>query len=121
MPTPMYKNFIILPILAPFSGLAQFTIFGKVINHEHMKPAPNVSVFLNNATIGGETAKDGTFILQNVKPGKYEVVVSSIGFDAFSKVITVGKSNINLDDIFIYPKTNVLKEVTVKVDHNREK
>ncbi len=90
-----------------------YEIKGKVVNGLEKSPAVNVSVFLSNTTIGDKTAIDGTFKLQNIKPGKYNLVVSIIGFETYSRVLEVDRSNITLPDIEISPKTIVLNEVTI--------
>ncbi|HEY8782974.1 MAG TPA: carboxypeptidase regulatory-like domain-containing protein [Mucilaginibacter sp.] len=118
----MLKILYFFLILLPLGCFAQITITGRILNQADTKPVANASVFLSNATIGSKTANDGTFTLHNVKPGKYDIVVSIIGFETYDQIITVGNSNITLPDIAIFPKTIALKEVTVKyhVDPDRE-
>ena len=117
----MLKILTCFILLLPVGCFAQFTISGRVLNQADTKPVANVSVFLSNATIGAKTANDGTFILHNAKPGKYELVVSIIGFDAYHQTIVVNDNNITLPDIAISPKTIALAEVTVqgKTDPDR--
>ena len=98
---------------------ANYEIKGRVINSADNKPVPNASVFLSNATIGGKTAADGTFVLNNARPGKYDLVVSIVGFDSYHQNITVNNSDVTLPDIVISPKTIGLSEVVVKPDPNR--
>jgi CarboxypepD_reg-like domain/TonB-dependent Receptor Plug Domain len=119
----MIRTFIFFIISLPFAALAQVTITGRVINQADTKPVVNASVFLSNATIGDRTATDGAFTLRNIKPGKYDLVVSIVGFETYNQTITVGNNNIVLPDIAIFPKTIALTEVTVKyrADPNREK
>jgi hypothetical protein len=93
---------------------AQFIIKGRVLNGVDKKVVANASVFLSNATIGTKTNADGNFILQNVKPGKYELVVSIIGFYTYHQTIVVNNSPLTLMDIEISVKTEVLKEVRIK-------
>lgn len=93
---------------------AQFIISGRVLNGIDKKAVANVSVFLSNATIGTKTDGDGNFTLQNVKPGKYELVVSIIGFYTYHQTVVVNNGPINLMDIEISVKTEILKEVRIK-------
>ncbi len=81
-----------------------YEVKGKVVNGFEKSPAANVSVFLSNTTIGDKTANDGTFTLQNIKPGKYNLVVSFVGFETYSREIEVNHSNIILPDNAISPK-----------------
>lgn len=119
----MLKTIALLFIILPISCLAQFNIKGRVLNQSDAKPVTDASVFLNNATIGTTTAADGTFTLKNIKPGKYDLVVSNIAFENYHQTITIIDKDIELPPILVNPKTVNLKEVTVKYhkDPNREK
>ena len=110
----MRRLFIFLAIILPLSCLAQVNISGRILNQADTKPIANASVFLSNATIGDKTAADGTFTLHNVNAGKYELIVSIIGFETFKQIITVGYKDIVLPDITIFPKTISLSQVTIK-------
>lgn len=118
----MTRILIILFLLLPCTLLAQFTISGKVVNHDDSHLVANASVFLNNATIGGKTDDGGVFQLHNIKPGKYELIVSLVGFSPFSRSVTVENADVSLADIFLYPRVVALNEVTVtsKEDPNRQ-
>ena len=107
------KTLLFLIFLAPLSCFAQFTITGKVLNKADKKPIENVSVFLSSATVGDRTAADGSFTLHNVKPGKYDLVVSDIAFETYSQPVVV-ENNVRLPDIMLMPKVRSLNEVTVK-------
>ncbi len=113
--------FIAFIILLPLCSLAQYTITGRVLNQADTKPVADASVFLSNTATGNKTARDGTFTLENARPGKYKLVISIVGFETYSETLTVGNSNVNLHDITIFPKTIGLKEVTVRVNRNRDK
>ncbi|HTD39630.1 MAG TPA: carboxypeptidase-like regulatory domain-containing protein, partial [Mucilaginibacter sp.] len=79
------------------------------------------SIFLTNATIGDQSKPDGTFRLNNLKPGKYELVVSMVGFETFHQTLMMSNSNIILPDIEITAKTTALKEVKITSDPNRDR
>ncbi len=93
---------------------ASAEITGRIINGTDHTPIPNASIFLSNATIGDNTANDGAFSLKRIKPGKYDLVVSIIGFETYKQTISVNNINISLPDIVLFPKTIALKEVTIK-------
>ena len=101
----MKFSFYITLLLFSLSGFAQTTVIGRVIGQADTRPVPNASVFLNNNTIGAKTAADGTFTLSGVKPGKYQLVVSCIGFDSYNQAISVNEDRVDLHDITIFPKT----------------
>jgi len=110
----MRRLFVFFTLLLPLSCLAQVNISGRILNQADTKPVANASVFLSNATIGDKTAADGTFTLHNVNPGKYDLIVSILGFEAFDQTVMVGYKNISLPDITIFPKTINLRQVTIK-------
>ncbi|MDR3697831.1 MAG: carboxypeptidase-like regulatory domain-containing protein, partial [Mucilaginibacter sp.] len=106
--------YLFFALLAPVAGFAQYTISGRVLNQADTKPVPYASVFLSNATNGDKTSVKGTFLLQNVKPGSYELVVSMVGFEFHSQLITITDADVKLPEITIYPKTIQLNEVKIK-------
>ena len=109
----MTRLFTFIALILPLSCLAQFTITGKVLSKADKKPVENVSVFLSNATIGDKTAADGSFTLHNVKPGKYDLVVTDIAFETFSQPLVV-ENNIRLADIVLSPQVRSLDAVTIR-------
>jgi len=117
----MRKSLLFLLLLIPIGSLAQVKITGKVINMTDTKPVPNASVFLNNAQVGNKTADDGTFTLSNVKPGKYDFIISIVGYETYTYSLQAGSTNIDLGTISIIPKTFQLNEVKIRPDPNRER
>jgi hypothetical protein len=118
----MLRKLILYYLLAsPLLCVAQTKITGRIINAADKNGIPNASVFLSNATVGAKTAQDGTFILNNAKSGKYELVVSIVGFETHKQTITITAGNMVLPDIAMLSKTYALNEVTVKqhTDFNR--
>jgi len=115
----MLRIFILFIFLLPISCFAQYTISGRVLNQADTKPVANASVFLSNASVGSKTADDGTFTLIGAKPGKYELLISIIGFDTYTQNIIVD-NNIKLPDITIFPKAIALNEVKIKPDDKRD-
>lgn len=117
----MLKRFILFLFFIPFSCFAQVAVTGKVLSHAGNKPVAGASIFLSNTTFGAETSDDGTFTLNNVKPGKYELVITVIGFETYRQKINVDKSPLALTDILVTPKINELKEVVIRVDPKRKR
>jgi len=89
------------------------TISGRVMNKDK-KPLAHASVFLSNATIGGQTDSLGYFKLDDVRPGKYDLVVSIIGFEPHHQEIVITGEDISLQDIELNTKTIGLQEVVIK-------
>src|ERR1700748_1004378 len=113
---PLVLFLLFLPVCAP----AQTVITGKVINTADNKAVGYASVFLSNTVVGTRSNDDGSFTLQNVKPGQYDLVVSLIGFETHHQTVTISNASIAVGDITITPKVNELKEVHIGApDPNR--
>lgn len=109
-------TFTISFILISLCCFAQYNVTGRIISQADTKPVANVSVFLSNATIGSITDTNGSFNLSNIKPGNYTLVISVVGFDSYSQIITINSSNIDLQTLTIYPKSIALGEVKIKAN-----
>jgi hypothetical protein len=110
----MLKIFAFFIIILPLGCFAQVTISGRILNQADTKPVANASVFLSNSSTGTKTNSDGAFILQNVTPGKYDLIISIIGFETYRQSIMVSGSHITLPAILIFPKTILLNEVKIR-------
>ncbi|WP_191164669.1 carboxypeptidase-like regulatory domain-containing protein [Mucilaginibacter glaciei] len=104
---------ILTCLFLPVIVLAQGgTITGKIISAASKAPVPKASVFLSNATFGTATDDEGNFSLRGVKPGQYDLVVTTLGFEEYSKKILVGAQAITLN-IELTPKIMMMKSVTI--------
>jgi hypothetical protein len=70
-------------ILLPVFSLAQQAryISGKVTDSANGQPVARCSVYFSNTSKGDITSASGEFILKNLPAGKYELVVSAIGYE----------------------------------------
>ncbi len=66
-----------------------FTLTGKVVDAASGNPVPAASVFLSNTSIGTAANDKGLFTLHNAPGGKYDLVVSSLGYATFFKTINI--------------------------------
>lgn len=111
----MRKVLVIILLLMPLYTWAQYTISGKVIDLYNKKPVAKASVFLSNTTVGGSTAEDGSYSLNNVKPGKYDMVISAVGYETAYQSVMVDKQII-IPYTELTPRTIALNAVVVKPD-----
>ena len=74
-------------------------ICGTVFCTESRLPLIAVNVFLKNTFIGTSTDENGYYVIENVPPGRYEIVVDIIGYQKLhKKIIEIEQSEIvNLD------------------------
>jgi hypothetical protein len=68
-------------IFFSFFAFAQQSIKGKIIASANGSPVAGCSVFINNTSKGTASDKNGYFELNDISPGKHELVVSSIGYE----------------------------------------
>jgi len=91
---------------------AQFSISGKVVGSDNNLPIASANVYFNNSSKGTITNENGYFKIANFAPGRYELVVSCIGF--LPKIINISTSNLTNDLVVqLSPKTEELAEVIV--------
>ena len=86
----------IFMILMPFLGIAQHTVQGTVKDKITGKPLPVAHVLLNEKMFTAVTAEDGSFLLNNVRDGEYELSISHLGYSTLTETIKVNK-NITLN------------------------
>ncbi|GAB2705963.1 carboxypeptidase-like regulatory domain-containing protein [Mucilaginibacter koreensis] len=93
---------------------------GKVINSKDNSPVSDVSIYINNTTLGTKTNTNGNFELKLNQPGQYEIIISAIGFERYSGTFIVTQ-NTTLAPILLTEKTTELAVVTIKPDANWER
>ena len=108
------KNILIViffSICLPVISFTQLNQSGKVTDANTHKPLVAVSVYLSNTSIGCITNEKGEFIIHNIPTGKYDLVISCIGYETFSTTI----NSRNLNDLFVElkPKVKQLEDVVI--------
>jgi len=64
--------------------------YGKIVGSVHSvngEAIPGANIFLQRTTLGAASDIEGNFVIQNVPPGKYNLLVRMIGFKTFQKTI----------------------------------
>jgi hypothetical protein len=95
----IYKKFSLLYLLFTLlysSVLSQeksIDISGNVFDESSGKPIYPANVFISGTTWGSSTNEDGSFKILSIKPGKYEIVVSILGYEVLTKVINVSENS----------------------------
>lgn len=115
----MLKTYLLLFLLLPVILKAQ-TISGTVVSTANKNAIPNASVFLSDASIGNVTKTDGTFRLNGVRKGQYDLVVSCLGYATYHQTVLMQDSAVTLPTISLTPKVIVLKEFKVRYDPDRK-
>jgi hypothetical protein len=110
----MRFHFLLLGLLATFSAAAQALVKGTVTDARSRAPLPFVNVLLEGTTQGATTDIEGRFTMDNVKPGLYNVVVSSVGYQRrVVPEVQVGTARPVELTITLEPSATELKEVEI--------
>ncbi len=92
---------------------AQNTLKGKVLAADTKQPIHLANVFLSNTSIGTVTNAEGLFTLDYFPPGRYDVVVSCIGYESYVATIQYTQLPLTIE-INLKPRINILDEVIVE-------
>jgi hypothetical protein len=105
--------FIMICVWLPLTAAAQYgVITGKITNGGSKSPVARASVFLSNASYGTASLDDGSFSLRGVKPGQYNLVVTTLGYEEYSKQVLVTAKPIEVA-IELTPKVMMMRAVTI--------
>ena len=94
---------------------AFYQVSGRVVDSTGKKPIENASIFISNSTIGCTSDNNGNFKLNVPMPGKYELVVSIVGYTNYKKTLFID-NNIALKTIVLATRPVNLAEVQIKMD-----
>jgi hypothetical protein len=111
MPRALLILFVCLCL--PAYVFCQYTLRGKVIASDTRKPIALANVYLSNTTVGTITDEDGGFVIAAFPQGRFDLVVSFIGYETYSATVQSGKLP-SLLEIVLVPKVNMLQEVIVE-------
>ncbi len=109
MKKPFLTTLLLLLLLG---ATAQYRITGRVIAADGKKPIASASVFFSNTSKGTITNEQGEFALDNIADGKYDLVVSFIGYETNVQTVQPSKVTAPLT-IELKVKVDELKEVVV--------
>jgi TonB-dependent receptor len=105
---------LILLLSANLVNAQSGRIQGKVIDAKDNDPLPGASVFFEGTVIGTATSIEGVYSISNVKPGKYNLVASYVGYE--NKVIPVtivANKTVTLDITLSWNSKAYGKEIVV--------
>jgi hypothetical protein len=88
-------------------------IKGKVTDKDTGDPLPGANVFLEGTSLGAATTVDGTYMIRQVAPGNYNMIIRYIGYQEQKMPVTVvsGKTleiNVELRQVTIEGKEVVV-------------
>jgi len=101
----------LLFFLASFCSSAQQTLKGVVTDKESGQPVAGASIFLNNTSVGTTSGSSGEFSFA-VPFGKFDLVVSSIGYQTYSS--TLSSAGTPFLKVLLEPKAKELETVVIE-------
>lgn len=111
------QRYMLVCVLLLFFGMVHAqenaSIIGTVLS-EFDDGLEGVTVMLQNTTKGTTTDKEGQFVLANLAPGEYTLVVTSIGFEDNIKVITVKANEKKRVTFKLLTSMTLLSEITIR-------
>ncbi len=107
-------TFILISLSASLT-VAQ-SISGKVTDFATAEPIPYANVYFAGTLQGAVTSTDGTYKLQSFRPGRYDLVVSHIGYLDSIQTIEVKPGEDLVIDIALRLEPKLLSEVFVNAD-----
>ncbi|MFN9856153.1 MAG: carboxypeptidase-like regulatory domain-containing protein [Bacteroidota bacterium] len=110
----MMKSILPLLFFLFFSAHAQSqALRGILLSKGDLKPIPSATVYLSNTMISATSNEDGSFTLATIPSGRYELVVSCIGYRTKRIEISSAALPENLT-IQLEPVVKELEEVVVR-------
>lgn len=104
--------FYLATLFAFYTLQAQKQIKGVVIDVEKKTPIPKASVFLNNTSVGTTANDEGRFEL-SIPAGRFELIVSSVGYQTQNQVVGTAEAT-DFYTIKLLVKAPDLEEVVIE-------
>ncbi len=100
-------------------GNSQNTLSGKVLDSLTRQPIAFANVFFANTSIGTTTSETGEFALKNFQSGKYDLVISFVGYKSIKyPMLFSGPSQTLI--ILLSQDVQQLEELVVKSDFSQK-
>ena len=107
--TVMLSGCLVLTSLP--EAYAQAVVEGRVIDTESKEPLQGVHVFFSGTAIGTSTGPDGRYVLRNIPPGAYRLVVSIIGYERKKFDLELASEDRKTMDFGLYPVVYEMSEI----------
>lgn len=111
---------ILLYISASWLITAQSRIDGRITDETTGKPLIGVNIFFSKTSLGTTTDMDGFYTMKNIPEGRYELVISMIGFKMERENLIFFKHDRITIDFRLTPEPIQMKEITVTQKTDKE-
>lgn len=106
------QSLCILLVLV-ISANAQKTLPGRVMIAGTTNPVPSANVYLSSTSVGTVSDEKGNFTFQRFPEGRYDLIVSCIGYETYQLSIRSDELPAQLN-IFLKPQVGELQEVILE-------
>jgi hypothetical protein len=100
-------------LICVFFAQSQQILKGRLLAADTRMPVSSASVFLSNTGVGTVSKEDGTFQIHAFPNGRYDLVVSILGFETY--ILSVQSTKLpDFLEISLKPKANDLQEIVLE-------
>ncbi|MHA4807038.1 SusC/RagA family TonB-linked outer membrane protein [Flavitalea flava] len=110
--SPLSSSETTAPATNETGVLADGGIKGKITNQKG-EPLANASVIVLGINKGGAAGEDGQFSISGIKPGRYKLQVSAIGYGSDIRNVTVTENAVATANFILSDEKSNMTEVTV--------
>jgi hypothetical protein len=102
-------------LLLSFVVQAQKKFAGRVMSQDSSTPVTSANIYLSNTSIGTVTDEKGNFTFKNFPEGRYELIVSCVGYETYRSFIRSDQLTGNFM-VYMQPKIAELEAVVITND-----
>ncbi|MDG1848725.1 MAG: TonB-dependent receptor, partial [Candidatus Marinimicrobia bacterium] len=119
-----YSNRLTIFLFLAFSivnGQENGSIYGFVTDSSSGEALIGANVFINDVGAGMATDVNGYYVLQDIKPGPYDIIVSYVGYELLEKKIIINEGESTKLDLVLLEEVVSLTAVEVTAEKIKRK
>lgn len=116
------KNVLVILLLISSNIISQnnySSLSGFIYDSSTGEGLIGANVYLKGVNLGASSNLSGYYIIPHIIPGKYELIVSYVGYKTHSQEILLNKNEDKRIDIYLIPTSILSEEVIVSADSIR--
>lgn len=111
--------FILCLLIFVYAPIFSQSIKGVIRDKSTKENLEFANVFINNSTLGTTSDNKGNFELKGIPLGKYELVISFVGYESAIYRVDVASQQVTYVEIFLTPSVKELQSINVKIDRDK--
>ena len=112
---------LLLLIFSTVKGQQNGSIYGFVTDSSSGEALIGANVFINDIGAGMATDVNGYYVLQNIEPGYYSIIVSYVGYELLEKKIVIIENESKKLDLVLLEEVVSLTEIEVTAEKIKRK